>query len=446
MRPLCFAPLVLLAFAVLGCPKNPAVVGPPPVEASADLGPPPIEVPQRDGPRVVVVPMRLVRAALFPEEVQRLERWVARHLGLQGELVLGPLPPEEVDAFEARLEEGRLDEHGPRCLAAMPVRLSVEHAFKDAYRARATADCSSQPCKLTVDVFTPDGSPAVAWSAEVPGEGTFADWEKAAQRLAAAGAPAIPPEPQERTFEAAQTDERVVITHMDAVGDWSWRPAPDDLEGAKNMVNQCHEAGHVPTGPTLAVLELAEDGGVRRCTAQSWRDPPLEQQQDCYCHTLSGVRLGEGARGRRLAIELQERPHLSYPLPEGGRILGSIEGFKSSDPAIRPHWVVSALPWVAMCYATTLRTDEMSVSAHFTLDARGQVVKAAFGGVDASEPLGACMTGYLRNVVLPCPFSGIAELQFTVRVKRMPAAKEGPSSSSRRLPSGPTGSLAANPG
>jgi hypothetical protein len=419
--PLLSAALTAVLIAGAGCPGKSVPVQPDPgPRAEVDAPPPPIVVPRRDGPQVIVLPAQVIRAPLFAPELSRLERWVARHLATQGALVLDAVPPEEVETLRRRLEQGRIAEAGPRCLAAMPVRASLEQAWPKAHRALVTADCSASPCELRVEVVTPNGAPAAAFRSPVSGTATFRDWEAAAQALVAA-------EPMARTVNQApvavvetepEESERVALTHLGAHGKWTWKPTPAEFEEALPQVRQCHETGHLPTGPTWVVLEYGADGRARTCAGQSWRDPPLAEQLGCYCTALGGPTLGEGAPGRRLVLELVDAPDVGFSMPTGQRISAWLEDFRSSDPAIREHWVVSALPWVAMCYGTTRLTDEVAFPVEFTLDARGQVVSSRIGGLERSEVLGACVAGYLQNVVLPCPFSGTAQLKFTVRVRR----------------------------
>ncbi len=428
--------LLLVALACTACPRR----GMTPVDAApgqeAPPGPVPIEIPQREGPPVVVVAQTPRRAPLFHQELGRLELWAARHLALQNEVVVAPVPQEQVQTLRARLGQHQLTESGPRCLAQPPLDAALSLAFPEAWRARVIADCEGAPCRLRVELDAPDGTPGGTWSAQVEGRGTFEDWERAAQELAPFRREAATAnetgeqgvdEPGDALIRGVRTGRRtqkedlplVSVTHLTTGGAWSGKPALGELiSPRREALRDCHTRGQQPPRASLVVLELDAAGAVRTCEGYSWREPPLPEPVTCFCGVLDDISVKKGAEGRRLALEVTERAESDFEVSAQERVVSRIEDFRSSDPGIDAHWLHSALPWVSMCYAQTRLGDTLDLKARFVLDARGAVTEATIDGADRSELFAACAPGYLRNVVFPCPVGGSAELEFTVRILR----------------------------
>lgn len=432
-------PVLLLAtLACTACPRRGMTPVDPTAGREAPPGPVPIEIPQREGPPVVVLAQTPRRAPLFHHELHRLELWAARHLALQNEVLVAPVPSDQVQALRARLGQHQLTEKGPRCLAQPPLDAAVSLAFPDAWRARVIVECEEAPCRLRVELDAPDGTPAGTWSAKVEGRGTFEDWEHAAQELAPSGRHAATVNesgeqavdaPGEELIRGARSGRRmqeqeedlplVSVTHLTTAGAWSGKPALGALVAPRlEALRECHTRGQQPTRASLIVLELDAAGAVRTCEGYSWREPPLPEPVTCFCAALDDVTVKKGAEGRRLALEVTERGESDFEVSAYERVVSRIEDFRSSDPGIDAHWLHSALPWVSMCYAQTRLGDTLELKARFVLDARGAVTEASIDGADRSELFAACAPGYLRNVVFPCPVGGSAELEFTVRIQR----------------------------
>ena len=89
--------------------KPPAPVEPP--------RPAPIEIPHRAGTPVVVTKVRPVQAALFPEELDRLTRWIGHHLATETEVALDVVPFEQVEQARALRDAHRLAPDAPACAA-----------------------------------------------------------------------------------------------------------------------------------------------------------------------------------------------------------------------------------------------------------------------------------------------------------------------------------------
>ena len=469
MRALVQVLLVAAALACTACSRR--VVTPEETRPSEEgpKAPVVIEIPHREGPPAVVLAATPKGAPLFHHELARLERWAARHLALQAEHVVAPVPPDELQSLRKRLELNRLHDAGPRCLAQPPLESTVRHAYPTAHQARVIADCSeapSAPCRLRLELDAPDGTPVATWTAKVEGTGTFADWERAAQSLKPSKRPSearsdgssprsteevaaelLRPDQSEAQRLARANAEPVSVTRITQTGPWSSK-ATNEKQEAKLIaqlvtprlpaLRECHTRGQQPTGPTLLVLDFSASGTLRTCDGYSWRDPPLADPLRCFCDAMSAkagggtkensppepMSIGAGGEGRRLAVELREREDLGFPVSAQERVVARIENFRSSDPGIAEHWLHSALPWVAMCYAQTRLGDELALPARFVLDARGAVTEAQLEGVERSELLSACAPGYLRNVIFPCPLTARAELEFTVRITR---ERSGPS-------------------
>ena len=84
-----FVLLALLSACVRNVPQTPAE----PPGPTRPAGPRPIEIPRRDGVQTLVLPVRPVNAPLLPAELGRLGLWVARHLAIQPDVMLSPIPP-----------------------------------------------------------------------------------------------------------------------------------------------------------------------------------------------------------------------------------------------------------------------------------------------------------------------------------------------------------------
>ena len=402
-----------------------------------------IEIPKRAGAPVVVLPLRLVRAPLVDKERARLERWVARHLAIQGQVALDVVPLEQVAALRKDALEKRIAADGPVCAAEPSLDEVLTRALPDAVRAQAVADCSAKRCQLTVSAARPGEAPLATWTAEVSKPEEFEDWEEAAQSLKAThvvvAQDASPAEP-----EAGRPENPIDFTGVRARGDWDDEPELEDLQPWSSAFAKCHERGVLPTGPDLLVLEIGRDGKVAACQAQSWRDPAEHDQLRCHCDAALQMTFEPGSADRRLAIEVRDTPELDALTQDGSRVIAKIEELQSTDPALSERALVGVRPWLALCYATTRLRAPVRFPVQFDISPAGEITSAHFAAERSVQILSTCIEGYLRYLPLPCTRSGQpATMQFVVHLQREEEAPEPVAQDDGVSPVRPSGSAVA---
>ncbi len=401
-----------------------------------------IEIPKRTGTPVVVLPLHLVRAPLVAKERARLERWVARHLALQGQAALDVVPLEQVAALQKDAQEKRVAADGPICAAEPSFEEVLTRAMPEAVRAQPVADCSEKRCRLSVSAARPGEPPLATWAAEVSRSEAFEDWEEAAQSLKATHVVVAPASPPAETA-ASRPENPIEFTAVRARGDWDDEPELNDLQHWRPSFAKCHERGVMPTGPDLLVLEIAQDGKVAACEAQAWRDPPEHDQLRCHCDSAMQMTFEPGAAGRRLALEVRDTPELDALTQDGSRVIAKIEELQSTDPALSERALVGVRPWLALCYATTRLREPVRFPVQFDISPTGEITTAHIAAERSAQILSTCVEGYLRYLPLPCTRSGQPEtMQFVVHLQREDDAPE-PVADGEFNPARPSGSAVA---
>lgn len=414
---------VLLVASLCACVTTPAPPPPPPPpveEEAKPAGPTLIEIPRRDGTKVLLLPIRPVNAPLFPAELDRLERWTARHLATQPQVVLDPVPLEEVSAARTRLQtQKQLRQEGPVCAAIPPLEPGLRLQWPDAVIARTWADCSVIPCRLLVQVTSPaDGAVLGSWSALVEDASDFAAWEKAAQLLTVKPDAAPPSAPT--ASKPAVEEPFMSVENVTGYGPWTEPPSAATLAPLSRQLETCHEKGRVPKGPHLVAIDYDEKGAAERCAAYGVADPPPSAQLQCLCEVFEGHAVGEGSGDRRLTVQVRERAELSAMTRERDLVVSSVQNYRSTDPALTEDLLSSALPWISLCYATTRLHEPLKFSVKFQLDGSGRIEAATLDGLNQGHPVGPCIEGYLRYHAFPCPPSGSATVEFDVLIERLP--------------------------
>lgn len=393
--------------------KPPAPVEPP--------RPTPIEIPHRAGTPVVVTKVRPVQAALFPEELDRLTRWIGHHLATETEVALDVVPFEQVEQARALRDAHRLAPDAPACAAEPELSAVLSRQFPEAARAHTFADCSSKPCRLIVEVTKEvDGTAKRLglWQAEVPAPFGFDQWQAAAQMLKSVPDAALPNVP---AFNPTVRPERAQITipSVTAQGPWIGTPKPVDFDEVKSMFNQCHEKGRASRGNELLALDYDEEGKAIRCTGYSWSQPAPNTLLECLCGIAREPNFGQGDAHRRLAVSLRDPTDLYATTPEGETISARIEDFHSTNPGYGKERFAPILPWTGLCYGITRLRDEVTVSLKLQVDATGAVQSVERTGPTINDTLAGCVQGYFRYVPFPCTTNNApATIELTLHLAR----------------------------
>lgn len=420
MRRISVGVLVVIACACIKRTPVPEVAPTPPQETVVPA-PVAIDIPRRDGTPTVVFPVEVRGAPLFPEQLDRLRRWVGRHLATQKDVMLDVLPLAEVERVQILADSRRLGPQGGQCAGPVPLKAAVQRTWPDAARAMPVVLCDSRGCRVDVTV-TREGDAAVlsAWSAPVDEPGEFASWEEAAQALkVSAPTPAQPiglPRPQKGPYPPEKFME---ILRVVGVAGWDDDDAAEAVKEYGFVFEQCHEKGLAARPADTVVIEVAELGAVKKCAAYpgSHRAPP--HVLECYCEGMTSSTFAEGDEGRRAAVVVQDAPDLITYTADQARVMADLRDFQASDPAFEQEAFASVLPWSGLCYGATRLRAPIDLPIRLEVDALGKITAVQMPEQAVSRTLSSCIEGYVRNVALPCTFSGSpATVQFVLHAER----------------------------
>lgn len=348
-------------------------------------------------PRLTVpaisMPAKTNRAALFPDELARLQS--ATHAAvMRREDRLVELAPVDTVAKLAT----------PTCAAPMSGEAVVERYYRRSPRLTTTAECVGHACRLVVRVINapPDGVGAWtqlnAWSAEVDAPETIDGWLAAAERLV------NDPTPQKRSpgvDSTADAPELLRIHWISVKGPWRVEPSKQAFARQQEALNICHVAGWPSTSTEHAVMAIGADGVPTRCHATVQRGDD-QARLGCLCGAMTGVRFPTGAAGRRVEVGLVNTAGAG--VRSGGRTVHA--RFERVRPAggftLHPGLDGLRQP-LAQCFARSGVLGRTSTRIRIEVDAEGHVLRAGtLDPGDLNDRVAACIDRTLQATAFAC--------------------------------------------
>jgi len=356
--------------------------------ASAD---PPVEA--------LVEAPRSNRAALFTEELARLEAAVVTWLEARADLRVTLLPADTRQRLSA-----------PLCAEPMSESDVLRERLGRVAQVSVLASCHrGPPCELRVRISRPPvGAGAFEqiheWRAPVAsGRGDISAWLGAVAALA-------PPPPSIGvgrmlgTLGQSEAHPSVEVDWVAGAGPFRTAPSPAELsEPIQSELDQCFVDGWPYSTTDHAVLAFARDGSASRCELTIRRKSENDEaRSECLCRALSNARVAPGRSGRRLELGItnhtssgvlagEHRHHARFQMSS---MTGGFRAYPGFDRMRQP---------VARCFAMAGVTVLTRVPLRVFVNGSGALTRAEIEGTNLGPEVARCLQGIFRPMAFTCP-------------------------------------------
>jgi hypothetical protein len=346
------------------------------------------------------------------------------------------VPPQEMRALWAAVQQGQLPEWKETCTAVPPPALLGEHLHPRAQVGSIEVRCTKRACKLVVEIHrhdpTPDGERGYArvarYGASLPTRESPAEW---AARLRRSGL-APSPWPREAgglglsgTIEddGDKSEAWAVVNGIEQSGGWTYTLDPDFFAAKSRELAACTPGPWVwrDWWTQSVVISVNGDGRMSRCEpALPDHLPPPEFA--CWCGVLAHLGFQAGAGERRASFDI----HTFLPARHSVRdkyFRVAYLGRKRADDvsAILGTGEVDDRDLIACLGPVTSEMRDVKVPLHFTVRADGQATPTRVRWPAAiPRPAAACLDGVLARARFACPLSGHAEVDAYLSVSILP--------------------------